>query len=172
MPSSVATRFIARAMLLLACAATPLIAQGPTGVVTGTVTVRGTDQPVPEPRIVIAGTAIVVYGNAQGEYRIPAVPSGITQVTAYKVGYQAVSDTVRVVAGQTTRLNLLMNVSRIQLSDVVVTGTVGDQQRRAQAAVVTSIDMGDLAAQSPSQSFSQLLQSRVPSVSYGQNATR
>ena len=165
MPSSVATRFIARAMLLLACAATPLIAQGPTGVVTGTVTVRGTDQPVPEPRIVIAGTAIVVYGNAQGEYRIPAVPSGITQVTAYKVGYQAVSDTVRVVAGQTTRLNLLMNVSRIQLSDVVVTGTVGDQQRRAQAAVVTSIDMGDLAAQSPSQSFSQLLQSRVPSVS-------
>ncbi len=158
-------RAVARALLLLAIALAPLSAQTATGGVTGKVTERGTDRPLGEARVVVTGTAVVVYTNAQGEYRVPAVPAGVRQVTAYKVGFQAANDTVRVIAGQTATLNLAMNMSRVQLTDVVVTGTVGNQERRAQAAVVTSVDMGDLASRSPAQSFSQLLQSRVPSVS-------
>lgn len=158
-------RAFARALLLLAIAVAPLGAQGANGSVTGKVTLRGSTQPLPEARIIVTGTAITVFTNGAGEYRVPAVPAGLVQVTVYKVGYQASSDTVRVVAGQTSTLDLSMAISRVQLSDVVVTGTAGNQERRAQAAVVTSVDLGAVAAQSPAQSFSQLLQSRVPSVS-------
>jgi TonB-dependent starch-binding outer membrane protein SusC len=159
-------RVLARAAAVLAFAGASLGAQGTnTGSVSGKVTLRGTDQPLVEARVVVVGTALAVYTNAQGEYRLPVVPTGPMQLTVYKVGYMAASDTVRVTAGQNSTLNLSMAVSRVQLSDVVVTGTAGNQERRAQAAVVTSVDLSDIAAQSPSQSFSQLLQSRVPSVS-------
>ena len=165
MPRYTPPRVFARALLLLAIAVAPLGAQGANGSVAGKVTVRGTEQALSEARVIVSGTAVTVYTNAQGEYRVPAVPAGLVQVTVYKVGYQAASDTVRVVAGQTATLNLSMNISRVQLTDVVVTGTVGNQERRAQAAAVASVDLTDVAKQSPAQSFSQLLQSRVPSVS-------
>jgi TonB-linked SusC/RagA family outer membrane protein len=158
-------RFLVGALLSLALATGSLGAQGAAGTITGKVTARGTSQPVAEARIVLVGTALVVFANAQGEYRINGAPAGVAQITAYKVGYQAVSDTVRVVAGQTATLDFSMAISRVQLTDVVVTGTVGNQERRAQAALVTSVTMDDIAKQSPAQNFSQLLQSRVPSVS-------
>lgn len=159
------SRFLAGAFAVLALSTSLLGAQGPTGTITGKITDRGSGQPVAEARVVLVGTALVVFANVQGEYRINRAPAGVSQVTAYKVGYQAVSDTVRVVAGAMSTLNLSMSVSRVQLSDVVVTGTVGNQERRAQAALVTSVDVSEIAARSPAQSFSQLLQSRVPSVS-------
>jgi TonB-linked SusC/RagA family outer membrane protein len=152
-------------VLLATAGVSALGAQGATGVITGKVTDRGTGQPLAEARVIVVGTAIAVFSNAQGEYRITQAPAGPANVTIYKIGYQSATDTVRVTAGQTATLNFAMNVSRVQLSDVVVTGTAGNQERRAQAAVVTSVDVSDLAKSSPAQSFSQLLQSRVPSVS-------
>ena len=165
MPRFTPPRAFARALLLMAIAVAPLGAQGANGSVAGKITLRGTEQPLGEARVIVSGTAISVFSNASGDYRVPSVPAGLVQVTVYKVGYQAVTDTIRVLVGQTATLNLSMAVSRVQLSDVVVTGTAGNQERRAQAAVVTSVDLSELGRQSPAQSFSQLLQSRVPSVS-------
>ncbi len=165
MPRFTPPRAFARALLLMAIAVAPLGAQGANGSVAGKITLRGTEQPLGEARVIVSGTAISVFSNASGDYRVPSVPAGLVQVTVYKVGYQAVTDTIRVIVGQTATLNLSMAVSRVQLSDVVVTGTAGNQERRAQAAVVTSVDLSEVGRQSPAQSFSQLLQSRVPSVS-------
>jgi TonB-linked SusC/RagA family outer membrane protein len=158
-------RLLAAAVLSLALVAGRPEAQTPSGSVTGRVMLRGSSQPIAEARVIVVGTAIVVYANPRGEFRLSGVPAGIVQVTAYKVGYQAVSDTVRVRAGEIATMDLTMNISRVQLTDVVVTGTAGNQERRAQPAVVTSLDMSSLSQQSPAQNFSQLLQSRVPSVS-------
>lgn len=156
-------------VLLAACAllggTTPLAAQGATGSVTGTVTSRDTRAPILEARVVVLGTAIEVSTNANGEFRIPAVRAGRAQLSVFKVGYRASTDTVTVTAGQTATLNLSMAASLTQLTDVVVTGTAGNQERRAQAAVVTTVDIADVAKSSPAQNFGQLLQSRVPSVS-------
>lgn len=161
-------RILARAAMLVALAGVSLGAQAGTGAIAGKVTLRGTDQPLAEARVIVMGTALTVYTNAQGDYRLPAVPAGVVQVTVYKVGYQAASDTVRVMVGQSATLNLTMAVSRVQLSDVVVTGTAGNQERRAQAAVVTSVDLSELASGSAAQNVSQLLASKVPGVSVNQ----
>lgn len=159
------SRFVAGALVFAAFGTIPLGAQDATGSVSGKITVQSSAQAISEARVIVVGTAIIVFSNAQGTYRIPAVPVGTVQLTAYRVGYQAVSGTVQIVAGQTATLDLAMNVSRVQLSEVVVTGTAGNQERRAQAAVVTSVDLGEILRDSPAQSFSALLQSRVPSVS-------
>ena len=158
-------RALARAALFAAIVGTSLGAQAGTGAVAGKVTLRGTEQPLAEARVIVTGTALTVYTNVRGEYRMPSVPAGLVQVMVYKVGYQAVSDTVRIAVGQTASLNLGMVVQRVQLTEVVVTGTAGNQERRAQAAVVTSVNLGELAAGSASQTVSQLLAAKVPGVS-------
>jgi len=165
MQRTLLSRVLARAVIFAAFATASLGAQGATGGLTGKVTLRGTDQPLAEARVSVVGTALLVYTNAAGEYRLQGIPAGLRQITAHKVGYQAASDTVRIAAGGTATLDLSMAISRVQLSDVVVTGTAGNQERRAQAAVVTSVDLSEIGQQSPAQNFSQLLQSRVPSVS-------
>ena len=152
-------------VLLATAGVSALGAQAASGVITGKVTDGGTGQPLREVRVIVVGTAITVFTNAAGEYRITSAPVGLANVTVYKIGYQAANDTTRVMAGGTSTKDFTMAVSRVQLSDVVVTGTAGNQERRAQAAVVTSVDVSEIAKGSPAQNFSQLLQSRVPSVS-------
>lgn len=159
-------RAVRRVAMLAALLIGPTLeAQQATGVITGRVTVRGTNDPVGDARVIVVGTAIAVFTNSNGEYRITTAPIGRAQVTAYKIGYTSVSDTVSVSSAQPATLNLTMAQTRVQLSEVVVTGAVGNTERRAQGAAVATVNAEELAAQSPAQSFSQLLQSRVPSVS-------
>ncbi|MDH5233535.1 MAG: SusC/RagA family TonB-linked outer membrane protein [Gemmatimonadota bacterium] len=159
------SRLVAGALMFAALGAMPLGAQIATGSISGKITVRSTNQPLADARIVVTGTAVVVFSNARGEFRAPSVPAGLARVTVYKIGYQAVSDSVRVIVGQDATINLSMDVSRVQLSEVVVTGTAGNQERRAQAAVVTSVNAADILRDSPAQNFNEMLQSRVPGVS-------
>jgi TonB-linked SusC/RagA family outer membrane protein len=165
MPGSLFRAVRGVAMLAALLVGPTLEAQQATGVITGRITVRGTSDPLGDARVTVVGTAIAVFTNTNGEYRIAAAPVGRTQVTAYKIGYSSASDTVTVSSGQQATLNLTMAPSRVQLSEVVVTGAVGNTERRAQGAAVATVNAEELAAQSPAQSFSQLLQSRVPSVS-------
>jgi TonB-dependent starch-binding outer membrane protein SusC len=53
----------------------------------------------------------------------------------------------------------------VPLNQIVVSGTTGNQERRAQAAVVGSIDATELVRQAPITNVTQLLQSRLPGVS-------
>jgi outer membrane receptor for ferrienterochelin and colicin len=57
-----------------------------------------------------------------------------------------------------------MTSQAVSLEQVVVTGTAGNQERRAQAAVVASIDAGDVVKEAPVTTVTQLLSSRVPGV--------
>lgn len=165
MPGSLFRAVRGVAMMATLLVGPSLAAQQATGVITGRVTARGTEDPVGDARVIVVGTAIAVFTNSNGEYRINTAPIGRAQVTVYKIGYSSVSDTVTVSSGQPATLNLSMAQTRVQLSEVVVTGAVGNTERRAQGAAVATVNAEELAAQSPAQSFSQLLQSRVPSVS-------
>lgn len=68
------------------------------------------------------------------------------------------------VAGQTVTLDLQMSQSVINLSEVVVTGTAGNQERKAQAALVASVGAADIIKDAPVTNVANLLQSRVPGV--------
>jgi TonB-linked SusC/RagA family outer membrane protein len=58
-----------------------------------------------------------------------------------------------------------MSAQAVALDQVVVTGTAGNQERRAQAAVVTSIDAAEITATAPVRDVNELLTARTPGVS-------
>ena len=58
--------------------------------------------------------------------------------------------------------NITLVVRAVQLDEVVVSGTAGRQERRAQSADVASIDASRLAEVAPVTNVSQLLTARTP----------
>ena len=144
-----------------------LFAQGgaaASGTVAGVVTDRLSRLPLQDARIAIPGTTLGALTNARGEYRVPNVPVGRVIVGVYRLGYAAVADTVQMTAGQTVTADFRMNPSVTTLSDVVVTGTVGNQERKAQAATVSSLSAADIKKDAPISNVNELLQSRLPGV--------
>lgn len=150
------------AVLLVALPSRALFAQ--TGTISGKVTDAATALPVADARVVIAGTTFEAQTNKDGDYRLTNVKPGRTGVSVFRLGYKASRDSVMVVAGQTATLNIKMAQSVINLSEVVVTGTAGNQERKAQAALVASVKAADIIKDAPITSVANLLQSRVPGV--------
>src|SRR5207244_10926745 len=126
-------RALFAATILVLALPRALLAQ--TAIIAGKVTDGTTKQPLADVRVTIAGTALATQSNAQGGYRLANVRPGPTTVAAFRVGYKATRDTVRLVAGQTVTLDIEMTPSLVTLSEVVVTGTAGNEGRRALAAL-------------------------------------
>ena len=148
------------ALLLLPAAA----AMAQTGIIVGKVTDAATKQPIGETRIVLSGAAAVTQTNQDGEYRLVNVRPGTLIVAAFRLGYKTKADTIKVVGGETATANFAMSANLVTLSELVVTGTAGNQERKAQAALVASVSAADVIKDSPITSVANLLQSRVPGV--------
>jgi len=155
-------RALRTAVVLLAVPFAALRAQN--GIVAGKVVDRATQQPLTEARIVISGTTLETRTNDAGEYRFMSVRAGRVVVGVYRIGYKAMADTVAITSGQTTNLVFQMTASMVTLSELVVTGTAGNLERKAQPALVASVAASSIVANAPVNSVGSLLQSRVPGV--------
>ncbi|HEX7049513.1 MAG TPA: SusC/RagA family TonB-linked outer membrane protein [Longimicrobiales bacterium] len=106
--------------------------------------------------------------NDQGAYLlvIPAERVRGQQVTMVvsNIGYENQEVTITLSAG-VHRQDITLQERAITLDEVVVTGTAGRLERRAQAAVVASVDAGEIAEVAPVTNVANVLQSRVPGVS-------
>lgn len=150
--------------LALPVLAFPVVAQAQTGTVTGKVTDAASKAPIADARIQITGTAFGTQTNADGDYRLTAVRAGMVQISVLRLGYKSARDSVRVADGQTVTLNIQLQQSAINLTEVVVTGTAGNQERKAQSALVASVKASDIIKDAPVTNVASLLQSRVPGV--------
>lgn len=139
-------------------------AQAPTGTISGKVVDAATKLPISDVRVVLVGTQFAAPTNKDGEYRLVNVRTGSVTVGALRIGYKSTQQTVTVVAGQTATVNFELATSAINLSEVVVTGTAGNQERKAQSALVASVTAGDIIKDAPVTNVANLLQSRVPGV--------
>ena len=137
------------------------------GPITGTVGDQATRQPLAEARVLVTGTTLSVQTNAAGEYRLANVPARRVQLGVLRIGYKSASDTVTVTTGAAVRKDFALSASLTTLSEVVVTGTVGNQERRAQAAQVATVSAASIKADAPITTVNELLQSRLPGVSVG-----
>lgn len=86
-----------------------------------------------------------------------------------QIGYRTQEITVTVSPG-VHRQDITLQEEAITLDEVVVTGTAGRQERRAQSALVASIDAARTAQVAPVTSVTNLLQARVPGVSVQQSS--
>ncbi|MHB1096453.1 MAG: SusC/RagA family TonB-linked outer membrane protein [Gemmatimonadaceae bacterium] len=150
---------------LIALLIVPLAAlSAQTGSITGKVVDKTTQRPLAEARIVIPGTTLEARSDDAGVFRFAAVRPGRLVIGVYRIGYKATSDTVVVTAGRASTVNLQMTASLVTLSELVITGTAGNLERKAQSALVASVSAARVIETAPIATVANLLQSRVPGV--------
>jgi TonB-linked SusC/RagA family outer membrane protein len=150
--------------LILALGASPLAAQE-SATIQGTVTDAASGTPIADARVSIVGSTLQGVTNLRGTYRIAGVPAGTVTLRVRRIGYKTIETGLTVAAGQAVTSDHALTASVVTLEEVVVTGTAGAQQRRAQAATVSDINVTDLMPVAPITAVSDILQSRVAGVS-------
>jgi TonB-linked SusC/RagA family outer membrane protein len=143
---------------------TPVVFDSAT--VTGRVTSEG-GTPVSGAIVTIPSLRLSATTNDAGIYRLP-VPtdrfvarSDSLRVT--RLGYRPTTVRFTLAPGRVT-VDVTLTSQAVSLEQVVVTGTAGNQERRAQAAVVATIDAAQTVKEAPINSVTQLLGARVPGV--------
>jgi len=107
----------------LALFAFPAAAQTPTGIVEGVVTEGSSSRPLSGVQVSIVGTTMGAVTSSTGAFRIPGVPAQVHNLRARLLGFSPVTRQITVVAGQTLTVNFPLQISALQLEQVVVTGT-------------------------------------------------
>lgn len=138
--------------------------QAGTGSVSGVITDRESRAPIEGARIVVTGTTLETQSNARGEYRLVGVRPGVVQVGVLRIGFRAGADTVRIVANENTVRDFALAKTVTTLQELVVTGTVGNQERRAQPAQVASVSATEIKENAIVNTVNDMLQSRVPGI--------
>ncbi len=155
-------RWLIACGLLLILPHARLLAQGETGRITGAVTAAESGQPVVGATVSIFGTRLGSITNASGRYSINVRP-GTYRVRVTRLGMQpTVVDSVRVTAGQSTTLNIVMNASAQELAQLVVVG-YGTQQRRDVTGAVSSVSDVQIK-QNPTTNAIEAIKGSVPGV--------
>jgi TonB-dependent starch-binding outer membrane protein SusC len=134
------------------------------GTIVGTVTDPG-GQPLAAIQVQVVGTQRGAMTNQQGRFSIPGISPGERTVRASRIGLQAQTQTVTVVAGETVEVSFTLREVAVDLDAIVVSGVAGIQERRAQGASVATIDAAGLAETAPVASVANLLQARTTGLS-------
>jgi len=117
---------IARAALAAVAfgtAAATLSAQAGTGRLEGRVR-DSAGVRIPNARVIVVGSAFSAPVDTAGNYAINGIPAGTYSVRATYVGYRPVqTDSIRILAGQVTRLDFVLVGAPVQLDQLVVTGS-------------------------------------------------
>ena len=149
---------------ILTSATMPAAADSAT--VTGRVT-SDAGAPIAAATVAIPSLRLSATTNEAGVYRIQVPPdrfvarSDTLRVT--RLGYRPATVRFNLTPGRVT-VDVTMSAQAVSLEQVVVTGTAGNQERRAQAAVVGTIDASEVVKEAPVTSVTQLLSARIPGV--------
>jgi TonB-linked SusC/RagA family outer membrane protein len=142
-------------------------AEAQTGTITGRVTDAQNGQPLAAAQVFIEAQGLGVLTRQNGSYLLVNVPPGTHTVGVQRIGYRDATAEVTVGAGATVTRDFRVQEEALALDEVVVTGTVGQQQRRAVANSVTSVDASAIANSVPLASMQEMLASRAPGVNFG-----
>jgi TonB-dependent SusC/RagA subfamily outer membrane receptor len=156
--------------LLLVTSTAPLAAQTPaTGTVRGRVVDGASGRGLPDVQVLIAETRIGTATGENGQFTLTGVPVGARMLTVRRLGYQATSRPITVVAGDNAVGDIPLNVSAVNLSEVVVTGSAAPTERRKVGTSVASVD-STLIARSQAVAVDQAMQGKIPGAQITQNS--
>ncbi|HUQ81858.1 MAG TPA: SusC/RagA family TonB-linked outer membrane protein [Gemmatimonadaceae bacterium] len=136
--------------------------QPPTGAIEGRVTEAGTGRPLGAAQVVVAGTTVGAATNDAGNYRIANAPARQVELRVRLIGFAPLSKTVVVTAGQTVRADFQVQVSALQLEQIVVTGSGQQVEVKKLGNTVAVIQP---PANAPISDVSSLLTAREPGLS-------
>ena len=118
--------------------------QAQTGQITGTVTNAASGGPVSETQVFLEGESIGTLSRADGRYLILNVPAGTYDVTAQRIGFGSITQSVTVTAGATATVNFTMETQALGLDEIVVTGAAGAARRREIGNTISQVEVADI----------------------------
>lgn len=122
---------------------------------------------VPGAAVLVQGTSGGTLAAADGTYALPVAP-GTHEIEARALGYRSVVQTVTVAAGATETLDFTLEVSAIQLAEVVASVEAGEVTRREMGTDIASIDVAEQLPNAVVTNVSELLNARAPNVTISQ----
>lgn len=146
-----------------------LHAQETTGTVRGRVTDAASGRGLGDAQVLVADTRVGAATNANGDFTITGVPVGARSITVRRLGYQPVTRTVTITAGASATLDVAMQVSAMNLSEVVVTGSAAPTERRKLGTSVASVD-STLLTRAVATTVDQALQGKIAGAQISQNS--
>src|SRR2546422_1888408 len=138
---SIGRGFFGAALALGALSLAPPAVAQQTAAVQGMITDIASGAPIADARVTIVGTVLQSTTNVLGNYRITGIPAGNVSVQVRRIGYKTLTAAVTLAEGQGFTGNYALNASVVQLEEIVVTGTAGDQRARSQAAQGAVLDV-------------------------------
>jgi len=159
------------AMLFALAFATPFLlpAQVATGTVSGRITDASIGRGLPDVQVLITGTRIGAVTGPNGEYTLVGVPTGSRSITARRIGYQATTRSVQVLPGATATADVALNVSAVNLTEVVVTGTGTATEKRKVGTSIATVDSA-LISRAQATTVDQAMQGKIPGAQITQNS--
>jgi TonB-dependent starch-binding outer membrane protein SusC len=151
------------ALLALALPFVAGVASAQTGTIVGTITDGSTKTAIPSVQVQIVGTTRGVIAGTDGHYRIAAVPSGSTQLRVTRIGYSAATQTVNVPTGDVATADFVLTPTQVQLDQVVVTGTQG-QERERETGNLVAVIATDSVSKGAVETFSDLIAAKAAGV--------
>jgi len=162
--------FVERGALLFALVVPfALHAQATTGTLRGRVTDAASGRGIPEVQVTIGGTRFGVVTGQQGEFSLTSVPTGSRALEVRRIGYQPVERTLNVTAGDNDLGTITLNVSAVNLSEVVVTGTGTATEKRAVGTSIATVDSA-LISRAEAVTIDQAMQGKIPGAQITQNS--
>ena len=141
---------------------TPRAAMAQEGVLAGTVVTEAGSRALSGAQVTVqdqAGKGAVT--DAAGRFRITGVSGSQVVLSVRMIGYRAITQTVRV-GSQDLRFS--MSERAVELDQIVVTGTAGDQQKRAIGNSIAKVDAANVVATANVPSVQDLINGRAPGV--------
>jgi TonB-dependent SusC/RagA subfamily outer membrane receptor len=164
-----ARRALRALALTLAIAAPTAAAAQATGTVRGRVTDANGNRGLPEVQISIAGTRIGAMSGANGEFTLANVPIGARTLSARRLGYLPTTREFTVNAGDNALGDIPLNVSAVNLSEVVVTGTGTATERRKVGTSIASVDSA-VIGRAEALTVDQAMQGKIAGAQISQNS--
>lgn len=162
----------AHAASMRTLAARAYVAQQAVTIIVGQVVDSTTSAGIPAASVLVERTSLGAVTGEDGRYRIQRVPPGTYTLVARRIGYAAQRRTVTVGAEAEITVNFALRPSATSLSEVIVTGTAGEQERREIGNSVATVNATEQLSKSQSPDLGTLLNSKAPGVSIVPNTGR
>lgn len=138
------------------------VALAQTGAIEGQVTDAETGETIPGANILVTELERGAASDMDGNFRIENIRPGNYTITATFVGYRTFRQSVEVAAGETTTVEVVMEMGAVGLDELVVSGYAVTTKRELTGSIasVRSRDIQDVTLQNPE----SLLQGRAAGV--------
>jgi TonB-dependent SusC/RagA subfamily outer membrane receptor len=155
-------RSSALAFGLTLVAAGARVGEAQTGTVVGTVTDRGSGQPLEAARAQIVGSTAGAASDARGRFVLRNVAAGSYSVRVSRIGYRPEIAAVSVTGGDSARVTITLLPSAVELEQVVVTGTGGAVEKKQLGVPIGIVDADKVQSMTPVPDVGSVLMSKVP----------